>query len=136
MTKFEGSLDTNVLLRALLNDIPEQHLLAKTLIEKPGARYCVADTALIELVFVLERHYRFNREQIADALEGLVMHPKLSCNKSVLLQSAKSFIVHRSLSFEDCYLAQCAKETGSTPLWTFDKRLASQCEEAEQIKKK
>ena len=134
MTHYAGSLDTNVLLRALLNDIPEQHLLAKKLIEKPGAKYLVSDTALIELVFVLDRHYGFTRAQIADALEGLTMHPQLSCSKRVFLNSAMVFTSHQSLSFEDCYLSECAKETGAIPLYTFDKKLAKQCKEVEQVK--
>jgi predicted nucleic-acid-binding protein len=56
-----GSLDTNVLLRLLLNDIPEQHESAKGLFKQAGGNLSVADTAIIELAFALHGHYDFSR---------------------------------------------------------------------------
>ena len=133
MTRYAGSLDTNVLLRALLNDIPEQHNAAKALIESAGVQYRVSDTALIELAFVLDRHYGFSREHIKEALKGLAAHPRLSCNSGVINESADAFASHPALSFEDCYLAHSAEDTAALPFWTFDKKLASQCDQAELV---
>ena len=48
------SLDTNCLLRWLLGDIPEQKALVTALIDS-GDSFSVADTALIETVFVPEK---------------------------------------------------------------------------------
>ena len=48
------SLDTNCLLRWLLGDIPEQTALVTALVNS-GEDIAVADAALIETIFVLEK---------------------------------------------------------------------------------
>jgi predicted nucleic-acid-binding protein len=133
MSRYAGSLDTSVLLRALLADIPEQHQASRTLIEKPGVQYRVSDTALIELAFVLDRHYGFSRADIAYALASLTSHPKLSCN-DVINSAARAFKDQTKLSFEDCYLAEKAHADGALPLHTFDKKLAKQSAYAKELK--
>ena len=56
-----ASLDTNVILRLLLKDMPEQHAQAVRLIGRPG-RFAIADTTVIEAVFVLARNYQIPLE--------------------------------------------------------------------------
>lgn len=126
MTPFAGSLDANVILRLLLNDVPAQHTAAEKLMERPGGQYAVADTALIEVIFVLERNYGFSRPQITEAIKGFMSFPRINCNRPLFNQALVTFEAHSSLSFEDCCLATYADLNGATPLWTFDKKLASQ----------
>lgn len=129
----KASIDTNVLLRLLLNDIPEQHEKAKRLIQEPGLSFQVSDTAIIELVFVLERHYEFARAQIRDAVDALATITSISFNKNLMNKALSVFIEHPKLSFEDCYLVSVAVEQKALPLWTFDKKLASQNEYAQIV---
>ncbi|MDR1412760.1 MAG: PIN domain-containing protein [Actinomycetes bacterium] len=126
MTTFAGSLDTNVLLRLTLKDIPGQFERAKRLVAAPGARFLVSDTAIIEYVFALERHYALSRAQIEEMLTGLMTIPALECNDTLLLEAAALYIGHPKLSFEDCYLATSAQAFDATPLWSFDKKLVKQ----------
>jgi predicted nucleic-acid-binding protein len=121
-----GSLDTNALLRLLLNDIPEHHLAVKVLLEKSTNQFSIADTAMIELVFVLERHYSFTRQQIEEAVYGLAQLREITCNYNLFEQALPLFVERPRLSFEDCCLAVYAKLNNAEPLWTFDKKLASQ----------
>jgi len=57
------SLDTNCLLRWLLGDIPEQTALVAAILNS-GESFVVADAALIETVFVLEKVKKISRETI------------------------------------------------------------------------
>ena len=75
-----GSLDANALLRLLLNDIPEQHKATKKLLASAPTPLAVADIAVIELVFVLERHYGFSRQQVGEAVTGLMLLREINCN--------------------------------------------------------
>ena len=129
----KASLDTNVLLRLLLNDIPEQHEQVKRLVQEPGVSFFVSDTAIIELVFVLERHYGFSRAQVAEAIGALATIANISFNAGLMNKALASFIEHPKLSFEDCYLTQTAADQNATPLWTFDKKLAAQSEYAQIV---
>ena len=68
------ALDTNILVRVLVEDDEEQARLARGLLggltpERPGF---VCREVVVELVWVLERTYRLSRDRIAVALEGLV----------------------------------------------------------------
>ena len=126
LSNLSGSLDANVLLRLLLNDVDSQHQAAVKLLQKPDAQFAVADTAFIEIVFVLERNYGFTRSQIVEAVEGLAAVQQLNCDRELLQHALPIFKAHSSLSFEDCCLTTYAKLSMAEPLWTFDQKLAKQ----------
>lgn len=126
MAIFSGSLDANVLLRLLLNDVPAQNKAATKLLQSAVGQFAVADTAVIEVVFVLERHYEFTRAQIAEAIEGLMSLPEINCNRGLFTTALPLFTKHPALSFEDCCLAKYAELNDAKPLWTFDQKLANQ----------
>ena len=67
------ALDTNVLVRFLLNDDPHQSAAARALLaelsaDRPGF---VCREVVVELSWVLERAYGFSRDRIATVLEEL-----------------------------------------------------------------
>ncbi len=129
MPRQSGSLDTNVLLRLLLQDVPLQHKAAVQLLTS-GGNFSVADTAFVEVIFVLERNYQLTRPQISEAVKGLASLAELNCNHDLLENALPVFEAHPSLSFEDCCLAVYANLNDAEPLWTFDKKLASQAKNA------
>jgi len=121
-----GSFDANVLLRLLLNDIKDQHAAVLNLMQESSAPFMVADVAVVEVVFVLERHYGFTRSQITEAIEGLCSIPQINCNQTLFRKALPIFSKNIKLSFEDCCLATYAELQNSLPLWTFDRKLANQ----------
>jgi predicted nucleic-acid-binding protein len=62
-----ASLDTNCLLRWLLEDVPEQTEAISRLLDSPEI-FAVADAAIIEAVFVLEKIKKIERELIHKAV--------------------------------------------------------------------
>lgn len=133
MLRNSGSLDANVLLRLLLNDMPQQHRAAEALLEKKDASYDVADSAVIEVVFALERHYQFSRHQIGEAMYSLMSLIQINCNRNLFTTVLPHYIEHPSLSFEDCCLAVYAQLNQAIPLWTFDRKLANQSSHARLV---
>ncbi|HJQ09180.1 MAG TPA: PIN domain-containing protein [Candidatus Saccharimonadales bacterium] len=133
MTTFSGSLDANVLLRLLLNDMPDQHAAVEILLQESSGQFDVADTAIIEIAFVLERHYTFFRSAITDAIEGLMSLTEINCNRALFEKALPLFVKSSSLSFEDCCLAAYAELNGAKPLWTFDRKLANQAPSAKLV---
>ena len=120
------ALDTNVLVRYLVRDVPEQaeavrDLLEGLTIEEPGF---ISREVTIETAWVLERSYRFSREQIADILEELTA-------VETLLFEAGDDVVRAALRFRqggpdfaDLMILAAAERTGANPLYTFDRTLA------------
>jgi predicted nucleic-acid-binding protein len=133
MARSAGSLDTNVLLRLLLNDVPGQHKAALNLFNSASGQFAVADTTIIEIVFVLCRAYNFTRPHAVEAIEGLMKLKELNCNRALFEHALVLFVKHPSLSFEDCCLATYAQLDDAEPLWTFDKKLASQASSASLV---
>jgi len=128
-----GSFDANVVVRLLLNDVPDQHAAAAKLLESSDTPFVVADVAIIEVVFALCRYYEFSRDAAAEAITGLMAQPKIDCSRTLFTSALRLFIGHPKLSFEDCYLAMYAERFDAEPLWTFDKKLAGQASSARLV---
>jgi predicted nucleic-acid-binding protein len=133
MAAFSGSLDANVLLRLLLNDLPDQHQAAVKLFGNSSEQFHVADTAIIETIFVLERNYKFTRNAIVETIEGLMSLIEINCNKPLFTKALTLFLKRPRLSFEDCYLATHAELNDAKPLWTFDQKLSKQASSAKLV---
>lgn len=117
------SLDTNIILRFLLNDVPAQTARAKVILSKPAIY--VSDVVISEVVFVLEKAMGFDRAYVGLLLRTLTALPHLIHNSHVLPETITLFETRKSLSFVDCYAATEAKVFGSK-LYTFDRKLLSQ----------
>jgi len=122
-----ASLDANVVLRLLLDDVPEQHQLAVTLVTDHGP-LTVSDVALIETIFVLGRAYGLTRAEQSEAVMGLLSLPMIEGRSELFEMAFSDYLGHPKLSFEDCYLVALAHMEGRAPLWTFDRKLAQQTE--------
>ena len=131
--RFSGSLDTNALLRLLLNDVIEQHEAIKKLLREASGQLAVADIAVIELVFVLERYYGFSRQQVGEAVRGLMLLKEINGNRALFEKALPIYISRPALSFEDCCLSTYAILNQAEPLWTFDKKLAVQAGSAKLL---
>jgi predicted nucleic-acid-binding protein len=67
------SVDTNVLLRIIVDDEPVQSAIARKLVEEN--EIFVSLMAIVECEWVLRSAYRLSVSQIADALEALMAAP-------------------------------------------------------------
>jgi predicted nucleic-acid-binding protein len=133
MTMKRESLDTNVILRLMLDDVPSQHRRAKKLINTKSSEYIIADTVVTEMVYALTAHYGMSRRQTAEIVRGVMSIDNINCNHKILSGAIKKYESHTALSFEDCYLAEYAAQNEAIPLWTFDKKLAKQSGMAKEV---
>lgn len=132
MTAVSGSLDANVLLRLILRDIPKLSDDALRLIEK-GQRFHVADIAVMETAFALERYYNMPRSEIAEVIQILANDSKLILNRNLFEKAVVDYARFPKLSFEDCCLATYATLNNALPLWTFDQKLSKQLSGAAKL---
>lgn len=118
-----GWLDTNVVLRYLLDDCPEHSPRARTLVEKAekGEITLYVPTYIIcETVYVLESQ-AYTRSQISEALSRFLAISGISVDNSPLLQLCLRQYRNSSVDFCDLLLyAQCA-DNGDM-VFTFNKR--------------
>ena len=126
-------LDTNVLLRFALKDVPAEFTRAKAVLESPDVTCLVADVAWVELAYALQHHYGLERAAVVDVLESLMSIDSVRTVGSVVAAACALFLGHPQLSFTDCYLAAYAGQVARAPLYTFDQKLARQHATAQPV---
>ena len=116
------SVDTNVLVRLVVRDSPEQVRLAESFIAS-GA--WVSHLVLAEAMWVLDAVYDRTPEQIAGAIDMLLNHKDLTIQDAEVVTAALEHFRKRPvLGFSDCLVLEIARKSGHTPLGTFDRDLA------------
>ena len=120
------ALDTNVLVRFLVQDDPEQARMAGEMIERltgtdPGF---VGREVLVELVWVLERAYGYSRSEIAGALDGLLSATELVIEAADDVGPALELYRNDGYGFADLMIAAAARRVGAAELVTFDRKAA------------
>lgn len=120
-------LDTNVLVRFLVGDVPAQQKLAeKWLAEaEAGHRHIFVPSLVIaETAFVLESFYKKSLAEIAEALGVVIGQRWLRVEQRELLERTLKFYA-KGQHFVDSYLLATRQILGYGIL-TFDKRLHKQ----------
>lgn len=123
-----GSLDTNAILRLIVGDDAAQARKVTQLLSKANSQVAVAYIALTEAIYVLQRYYHVERDDIASLISNFMNLPVINCNRVLFDRALVLYTEHPALSVEDCCLAVYAALNDATPLHTFDKKLASQLE--------
>lgn len=121
-----ASLDTNLLLRLVLADVPGQRTKVESLFEQPSGKYQVADMVFAEMVWILQgTTYSFSRQDITDKLRSVLAIPQINCNRPMLDKALDLYVNYPGISFIDACLSVYAELNDAVPLLTFDKKLAS-----------
>lgn len=120
------ALDTNVLVRFLTQDEPDQGRMASDLIgglteQNPGF---VAREVLVELVWVLERSYRYERAEIARVLEGFLSASELHIEAGDSVGAILQLYEGKGFGFSDLMVRAAARRAGASDLKTFDRKAA------------
>jgi predicted nucleic-acid-binding protein len=120
------ALDTNALVRFLTQDDPDQGRMASDLIggrteQNPGF---VAREVLVELVWVLERRYRYQRSEIARVLEGFLSASELDIEAGDSVGAILQLYEGKGFGFSDLMIRQAARRAGAAALKTFDRNAA------------
>ena len=120
-------LDTNVIVRYLIEDDPAQARAAAKMIdslseENPGFLSLVV---MAELVWVLEASYGFEKNEIVKVIENLLRSEELIVEQTELVaQALRIFRVNRA-GFTDCLIERCGDAAQCHYTATFDKHAAA-----------
>ena len=121
------SLDTNVLVRYLVQDDSGQLAAAKRLISRcvtDGQLLFVPVTVTLELERVLRARFGYIKEDVMQALSSLFSAAELTFESERALEVALHLYREGSADFADCLHVALATQAGEQPLWTFDKGAA------------
>ena len=121
------ALDTNVLIRYVVQDDSGQLAAAKRLIGRcvaEGQSLFVPVTVTLELEWVLRTSFAYVKDDVLQALSNLFSAAELTFESERALEVALQLYREGSADFADCLHIALATEAGEQPLWTFDKGAA------------
>jgi len=118
-------LDTNVVVRYLVQDEPDQSATASTVIEAltvqdPGFLSLVT---VVELYWVLRRVYKISTTRCAELVEGLLDARELRVGQDSIVRAALT-ASRGGLDFADAVIAELGRVAGCEHTVTFDQRAA------------
>jgi len=119
-----AALDTNILVRFLVEDDVAQLAAAKKLIRKcvqTGEVLYVPVTVAIELEWVLRSNFGFAKPDVVNTLSQLLSSVELTFESEAALEVALVLYSQGAADFSDCLHVALAAVVGQQPLWTFDK---------------
>jgi predicted nucleic-acid-binding protein len=121
------ALDTNVLVRYVVQDDSGQLAAAKRLIGRcvaEGQSLFVSVTVALELEWVLRVSFGYVKDDVLQVLSNLFSAAELTFESERALEVALQLYREGSADFADCLHIALATEAGEQPLWTFDKGAA------------
>ena len=119
-----AALDTNILVRFLVEGDVAQLAAAKKLIRKcvqTGEVLYVPVTVALELEWVLRSNFGFAKPDVVNTLSQLLSSVELTFESEAALEVALVLYSQGAADFSDCLHVALAAVVGQQPLWTFDK---------------
>ncbi len=110
--------DTNLLLRAILEDDPQQAIEAQTLIGR-AELVAIPVPVFCEMVWTMRRLYKRSADEIANAMEALLQVETVATDRPAV--EAGIDVLRRGGDFADGVIAWHGMALGGTVLATFDK---------------
>lgn len=117
-------LDTNIFLRFFLKENESMfQRLEKLFYEIISGNIIGVSNAMIiaEVVWVLSRSYKWNKEKICDNIEFILSTPNIRFKDKVILVNAISIYKEKNIGFIDAYNYSYMKANGVTEIYSFDR---------------
>jgi len=120
------ALDTNVLLRYLLDDHEAQSRSAKILISSLNStnKAFIGREVLLEVIWVLNRIYKVGRLELSKILFHILNSSEFIVEDAESLEEALGLFQNSQGDLSDLLILSHARQLGALPLVTFDKKLA------------
>jgi len=122
-------LDTNVLVRYIMQDDARQSALATRLVEslEADAPGFVSLVSVVELAWVLGSAYGLDRTQLVEAFEGLLRTKELVVDRAETVWKALRVFRAGTADFADCLIERSAAAAGCARTMSFDRGAVKGC---------
>lgn len=122
-----AAVDTNVLLRYLMEDEPSQVVLVRQLIRHQttlGLRLFVSFTVLLETEWVLRTGFGMCKAEVLDLLDELARSETMAFDSPEAMDTALDLYRQGSADFADCLHLALVALADECPMYTFDRKAA------------
>lgn len=118
-------LDTNIFIRYLVNDIPDQVDKVEDLFdraERGEIRLVTGPPVFFEIAWTLKSFYNMNRKRIYGCLRGIIGLQGLEIIDLKIIEEALEIYNQTSADFNDAYIAVLSQKNGADSIATFNIR--------------
>jgi predicted nucleic-acid-binding protein len=118
-------VDTNLFLRYLTNDVPDQANAVEQLLHRAaeGEISLITNTLVIaEIVWTLEAFYHLAKDDIREKVLAILNTPGLEVANNDQILQAIIWYVDQNIDFIDAYNAAWLLDQGMTVAYTFDRK--------------
>lgn len=119
-----AALDTNVLVRLIVEDDPAQAASARKLLSKcirENETLFIPITVSMELEWVLRSNFGFRKSEVIHALSLILTAVELSFESESSLETALLNYEQGTADYSDYLHLALAERVNAQPMWTFDK---------------
>jgi len=118
------TVDANILLRYLTNDVPEQVKHVEELlkrVEKGTEDIYLPDIILADIIWVLEGYYKQTREDIREWITAILSLQGLTFSDKDMALNALDIYVDKRIDWSDAFTASQMLQREMTEIYSFDK---------------
>jgi predicted nucleic-acid-binding protein len=130
-----SAADSNLIIRLLTGDDPDQVAAVHALLDRMGAAQdtlFVPLTVILEVEWVLRSRYAFDKAQVVSKVVDLLETSELDFQDEPVIEQAIALYRDHDAEFADCVHLGAAVQHARQPLLTFD-RVAAQLPGAQLI---
>ena len=116
-------LDTNIILRYLTEDDPQKAKHCEELFRRTslGKEILFTSTLVItEVVWVLEKAYKLQRDQIVKCVQKILNTPNIECDEKDILLTAAGLYELKKIDFVDAYNAVMMETKFIEDIYSYD----------------
>lgn len=117
-------LDTNVLLRHLVDDNPEQsHWATELLLRIESGEESVQTTqsVIFETIFTLYSFYKLSLDDVRDRIIPLIQLPGIYLEQKDYFEPALDIAIEKNIDFQDAFNAVFMQEHGLREVYSWDR---------------
>lgn len=130
-------VDTNLFLRYLTNDVPDQADAVDALLrraEQNKVSLMTNGMVVAEIVWTLESYYGLERSDIQNKVMAVLNTPGLEIPESNLILKSVVWYAEKNVDFIDAYNAAWMGEMGIEKIYTFDQKHFARFDDVEVLK--
>jgi predicted nucleic-acid-binding protein len=118
-------VDTSVILRLLVKDDDIKMKAAENLLRNAGREGVVLyllPVTILEIVWVLEKVFKFKKKDIRELTEAIMNTPQLKVEKEDTFRKALRIYEERNVKFADAVMGYWGLEKGLMTVFTYDEK--------------
>ena len=118
------TIDANVILRYLTNDVPDQAKQAEELLKRVEAgteEVFLPDIILADIIWILDGYYKQTREDIREWITTILSLQGLTFSDKDMALNALDIYVDSKIDWSDAFTASQMLQWGINEIYSFDK---------------